>query len=103
MLLLGRLSSTSVWPVVKVAAALPLLATWMVHVQLLPRVVAPLTLSVLVAMRSGAVTVTASAKVLLLSLLSIMTLLGSTAALPPLRGLANVPAALGVAVNTRSK
>src|SRR5436309_2874579 len=103
MLLLGRWSSTRDWPLLKVAEALPVLATWMVQVQLLPSVVAPLTLSVLVAVRSGAVTVTVSVKVLLLSLLSVTTVPGSTAALPPLRGLAKVPMALGVAVNTRSK
>src|ERR1051325_4090594 len=75
----------------------------MVHVQLLPRDVAPPTLSVLVAVRSGAVTTTVSLKVLLASLLSLTLLLGSTEALPPLRGLAKVPAVLGVAVKTRSK
>src|SRR5258706_79087 len=75
----------------------------MVQVQLLPSVVEPLTLSVLVAVRSGAVTVTESVKLLLLSLLSIALLFGSTMALAALRGLAKVPTALGVAVKTRSK
>src|SRR5260370_694919 len=103
MLLLGRLSCTSVWPLLKVAGALPPLDTTTVHVHLLPSVVAWLTLSVLVAVRSGAITVTVSVKVLLLSLLSTTTLLGSTLAWPALRGLTKVPAALGVAVNTRSK
>src|ERR1051325_9096795 len=103
MLALGRLSDTNVWPRENVASALPLLATWMVHVQLLPSVVVPLTLSLLIAVRSGAVTVTVSVKELLLSLPSLTLLLGATVALPPLRGLANVPTALGVAVKTRSK
>src|SRR5437899_1508046 len=103
MLALGRLSSTSVCALAKLAAALPALATWMVHVQLLPRVVEPLTLSLLVAVRSGAVTMTVSLKLLLLSLLSRTLLFGSTEALPGLRGLLNVPRALGVAVKTRSK
>src|ERR1051325_1284816 len=75
----------------------------MVHVQGVPSVVAPLTLSVLVAVRSGAVTVTVSAKELFVSLASATLLLGSTEALPPLRGLTKVPMALGVAVKTRSK
>src|SRR5947207_1570350 len=101
MLLLGRLSSTSVWPLAKLAEALPPLDTCTVQVQLLPRVVAWLTLSVLVAVRSGAVTVTVSVKVLLLSLPSVMTLFGSTEAKPPLRGLTKVSAALGVAVKDR--
>src|SRR5262245_5366506 len=102
MLVLGRVSDTSVWPVVKVAEDVPLLATWIVHVQLLPSVVALLTLSVLVAVRSTAdVTVTESLKVLLVSLLSTTWLLGSTEALPPLRGLAKAPTPLGVAVKLR--
>src|SRR5438093_1166483 len=75
----------------------------MVHVQLPPSVVVPLTLSLLVAVRSGALTVTVSLKVLLLSLLSLTLLSGSTEATPRLRGLAKVPPAVGVAVNTRSK
>src|SRR5437763_783261 len=103
MLLVGRLSNTNTWLAANVAGALPVLDTWIVQVQLLPRVVAWLTLSLFVAIRSGAVTVTESLKVLLLSLPSVMTLLGSTEAEPPLRGLAKVPVALGVAVNTRSK
>src|SRR5713226_10642180 len=88
-----------VWPVLKVAALLPLLATVMVQVQLLPSVVAPLTLLVLVAVRSAPVTVTVSLQLLFPSLASRMLLLGSTEQEPLARGLANVPAALGVAVN----
>src|SRR5919108_137979 len=101
MLVLGRLSSTSVLPLAKVAGPLPPLLTTMVQVQGVPRVVVWLTLSVLVALRSGAPTVTVSVKVLLASLLSGTTLLGSTEAKPLLRGLAKVPGALGVAVKDR--
>jgi len=45
---------------------------------------------------------TVSAQLLLVSLLSMITLLGSTEQPPPLRGFANVPAAVGVAVNDMS-
>src|SRR5260370_29685862 len=53
----GRLSVSIVCPVVKFAGPVPLLARWTFHVQLLPSKAAPLTLSVLAAVRSGATTV----------------------------------------------
>ena len=53
MPLLGRLSSTIVWPTPKTALLVPTFATWSVHVQALPTVVAPLTLFVLRTVRSG--------------------------------------------------
>ena len=53
MLLLGRLSNTIVWPLPKPALAVPPFATWSVHVQALPTVVAPVTLFVLTTVRSG--------------------------------------------------
>jgi hypothetical protein len=51
----------------------------------------------------GTVTVTESEHVLLLSLVSGMTFCGSTAQLPPARGFANVPPAVGVAENFTPK
>src|SRR5437016_2846118 len=102
MLLFGRLSERIVCPVVNVAGALPLFAAVSVHVQKLPRVVAPPTLFDLVSVRSGAVTATESELVLLPSLLSMMLLFGSTLAVPPARGFASVPMALGVAVKVTS-
>src|SRR5436305_1522509 len=101
MLLFGSVSASRAWPVAKLAAALPPLDTTTVHVQLLPSVVAPLTLFVLVAVRSGAVTVTLSLKLLFASFDSVTLPFGSTLALPPLLGLAKVPMALGVAVKVR--
>ena len=53
MPLLGRLSSTIVWPLPKTALPVPPLATWSVHVHALPTVAAPLTLFVLSTVRSG--------------------------------------------------
>lgn len=88
-----------VCPVANVAPALPLLASVTVQVQLLPSVVAPATLFAIVAVRSGAVTVTVSLNELFASFDSLTTPAGSTDADPPLRGFANVPVADGVAVN----
>src|SRR5262249_33081400 len=99
MLVLGRLSLRMVWPVVNVAAPFPVLATVMVQFQLPPRLAVPETLLALVAVRSGATTVTVLLQLLLVSSCSRITLLGSTEQEPPPRGLANVPIALGVAVN----
>ena len=87
-MLLGRLSLRMVCPVVKVAAPLPVLAIVTVQVQLLPRLAVPETLFALVAVRSGATTVTVLLHVLLPSLLSATLLFGSTEHEPPPRGLA---------------
>src|SRR5215467_947116 len=87
-----------VWPMANVAAPLPVLATVIVQFQLLPRLSVPETLFALVAVRSGATTVTVLLQPLLVSSISTTLLLGSTEQLPPV-GLANVPTALGVAVN----
>src|SRR3972149_6974888 len=102
MLLFGRLSDKIVWPDVYAAVKVPVLVTAIVHVQLSPSVVTPPTLVDLTAVRSGAVTVTLLLHVLLPSLLSGTLLLGSTVQLPPPRGLANVPIALGVASSCTS-
>src|SRR5262249_7254384 len=99
MFVLGRLSLRMVWPELNVAGPLPVLLTVMAQVQEFPIVTVPLALFALVAVRSGAVTVTVSLHALLASLLSVMLLLGSTAQEPIARGLANVPVALGVALN----
>src|SRR5262245_15404388 len=99
MLVLGRLSLRMVWPELKTAGPFPVLATVTVQVQGIVATPLPLTLFVLVAVRSGAVTVTVLLHVLLPSLLSVLLLLGSTAQVPAARGLANVPMALGVALN----
>src|SRR6186713_1983693 len=103
MFALGRLSSSRLWPLANVAVLLPVLATWIVHVQLLPSVVAPVTSFVFVAVRSGAVTTTLSLKLLFASFDSVMLPFGSTVALPLLLGLAKVPIAEGVAVKVMSK
>src|SRR5262245_3765356 len=103
MLLFGRLSLRIVCPLANVAAALPVFDTVSVQVQLFPRVVAPLTLFVLLIVRSGAVTVTLSLQELLPSSLSVTFATGSIEQEPPLRGLANAPMAEGVAVNCAPK
>src|SRR5260370_6737335 len=92
----GRLSVSIVCPVVKFAGPLPPFARWTFQVQGVPSVVAPLTLSVLTAVRSGAVTVTVSVQVLLVSSISATTLAGS-ALHTPLVGFTKVPIAVGVA------
>src|SRR6266478_2138158 len=74
----------------------------MVHVQTPGNGVVPPTLSVFVAVRSGAVTLTESLNALFTSLVSTMTLAGSTDAVPAARGFANVPTAVGVAVKRTS-
>src|SRR5262245_64448459 len=99
MFVSGRLSLRIVCPFVNVAAPDPVFAADTVQFQLFPSVVAPLTLFVFVAVRSGAVTVTESLHRLLPSSLSVMRVPGSAAQPPPARGLANEPTALGVAVN----
>src|SRR5258706_260066 len=101
MFVFGSVSASRAWPVAKLAAALPPFDTTIDQVQLLPSVVAPLTLFVFVAVRSGAVTVTLSLNVLFASFDSVTLPFGSTLALPPLRGLAKVPMAEGVAVKVR--
>ena len=103
MLVLGRLSLKMVWPELKTAGPFPVLGTAMDQVQGVETPVVPLTLFVLVAVRSGAVTVTVLLQALLLSLLSVTLLLGSTEQEPIARGLANVPIALGVALNCTPK
>src|ERR1039457_2848512 len=97
----GRLSVRTVFPLAKLATAVPPLATWTFHVQLLPSVVALLTVSVFTAVRSGAPTTTVSLQELLPSLLSVTTLPGSTAHTPPV-GLAYDAATLAVAVKLTS-
>src|SRR5260370_27126304 len=92
----GRLSVRMVFPVAKFAAAEPLLPTWTFHVQPVPRLTVPLTLLLFTAVRSAEFTFTVSLHELLFSLLSVITLPGSTAQTPPV-GLAYDPAALAVA------
>src|ERR1039457_2289332 len=101
MLVDGRLSVRMVAPVRKFAGAFPPLATWIFHVHGVPSVVALLTVSVLTAVRSGAVTVTTSLPPLLPSLLSATTFEGSTAHTPPV-GFVKTPTAVGVAVKLTS-
>src|ERR1039457_60330 len=103
MLVDGRLSVRIVCPVVKFAGALPPLAKWTFQVQGVPRVVALVTLSVLTAVRSGALTTTVSEQALLVSSLSATKPLGSTKQLPPARGLIKDPVTEGVAVKVTSK
>jgi hypothetical protein len=67
-----------VWPLVKVALAFPPLLTVIVQVKAMPCTAVPLTLFVLLAVRSTAVTVTVSEQVLLASFDSTMLPLGST-------------------------
>jgi len=83
MLVDGRLSVRTVFPLAKLAPVVPLLATWIFHVQGVPSVVALPTLSVFTAVRSTEVTVTVSLQELLLLLLSTTTFPGSTAHTPP--------------------
>jgi len=97
----GKKSVRIVCPLAKVATALPILARWTFHVQGTPEVPFPETLLLFVAVRSGAVTVTVSLHELLLLLLSVTTLLGSTMHAPPV-GFAKVPMAVGVAVKLTS-
>src|SRR5260370_363834 len=92
----GRLSVRMVFPLAKVAAAPPPLATWIFHVQGVPDVVLPPTLSVFTAVRSGAPTATVSLQLLLFSLPSGTTFPGSAAHTPPV-GLTKLPIAVGVA------
>jgi len=96
MFAVGRLSVRIVCPVVKVAVPLPPLARWIFQVHGVPRKVAPPTLSVLTAVRSGALTVTVSLQPLLVKSLSTGTCPGFTAHTPPV-GFAYVPIAVGVA------
>src|SRR5262245_54229858 len=103
MLVFGRLSVRIVCPEAKEAATAPLFATAMVQFQFPPGPTLPPTLSVFVAVRSGELAVTVSLQPLFPSLLSVTLLLGSTEQVPAARGLANVPVALGVAVNCTSK
>src|ERR1039457_1748942 len=98
---LGRLSVRMVFPVEKFAAAEPLLPTWIFHVQPVPRLTVPLTLSVFTAVRSAEFTLTVSLQELLFSRLSVITLFGSTAHTPAV-GLAYEPATLAVAVKLTS-
>src|ERR1700759_3922538 len=86
-----------IWPLANVAVAVPALETVVVHTHVLPSVVAPPTLSLVAAIRSGATTWTVSAHWLLVSLDSMTTLSGSTAHDPPERGFTNDPVAGGVA------
>jgi len=74
-----------VCPLAKVPSALPLLATAMVQFHVpVDNGTLPLTLSVLVAVRSGAVTVTLLAlQLLLVSSFSWTTSFGSTMQIPP--------------------
>src|SRR5437764_39544 len=89
-----------VCPFVNVAVAVAdEFAVWSFHVQLLPSVVVPETLSLCETVRSGAVTETLSEQALLASLVSGTRPSGSTAHEPPARGFANVPVADGVALN----
>src|SRR5258708_10879476 len=92
----GRLSVRIACPLVKFAGALPPLARWTFQVQLLPSTMAPLASLVLTAVRSGAVTVTVSVQVLLVSSLSVDTFDGSTLHTPAV-GFTKVPMAVGVA------
>src|SRR6185295_19396047 len=62
----------------------------------------PPTLFDFVRMRSGPTTVTESDGELFVSVLSTITFAGSTVAVPPPRGLLNVPGVDGVAVKTTS-
>src|SRR5258708_1759185 len=98
----GRLSPRIVWVLTKTAGPLPPLAICRVQVQPPPSAWLPPTLSLLLIVRSGCVTVTLLLQLLLASLFSDTTLLGSTAQAPPPRGLAKTPVALGVAVNSTS-
>src|SRR5260370_1052403 len=102
MFVFGRLSSTSVCPVLHVAEAFPALDPCSVHVNALLMTSGFGALFDFVSVRSGAVTVTVSVAVLLPSLLSTMLLFGSTVAEPRLRGFANVPMVVGVAVKVTS-
>ena len=86
--LLGRLSERIVLLVAKVAAALPLLVTVIVHVQLWPVTATPLTLFVLVADRSAHWMVTGA----------LMVWLSTTASAPPAPQLALTLPAVKVAV-----
>jgi len=96
MFVLGRLSVRIVLPLAKLAATLPMLPTWTFHVQPVPRLTVPPTLSVFTAVRSAEFTFTVSLHELLFSLLSVITLFGSTVHTPPV-GLAYDPATLAVA------
>src|ERR1700753_2994725 len=92
-----------IWPLANVAGAEPVLETVVVHTHVLPSVVAPPTLSLVAAVRSGATTWTVSAHWLLVSLDSITTCAGSTAHDPPERGFTNDPVPGGVAVTDTLK
>src|SRR5579872_1765036 len=83
MLVDGRVSVRITAPLWKLASAFPVFATWIVQSQLLPSVAAPLTLSLLTAVRSGASTVTVSLHELLALVVSATTLPGSTMHVPP--------------------
>src|SRR5258708_26695537 len=98
MLVDGRLSVRTVFPLAKLAPVVPLFATWIFHVQLLPSVVALLTVSVFTAVKSTEVTTTVSLHALLFSLPSTTTLAGSTMHTPP-GGFTQLPATVGVARN----
>src|SRR5258707_329528 len=98
----GRLSVRIVWPVVKVAGALPMLARWTFHVQGTPDVPCPETLSVFTAVTSGAETVTLSVHDLFASLLSVTTFRESAAHTPPVGFVRLVPP-VGVARKLTSK
>src|SRR5687768_14950675 len=108
MLVFGRLSRRITSALSNVASAMPTafeLETVKVQVHGVPAVVVPLTLFVLVTVRSGAATVTLLLQVLFPSLVSTTLLPGSTAhTLPaPVRGFAYVPAAEAVAAKPTSK
>jgi hypothetical protein len=92
-----------VWPLVKVAAALPPLLTVIVQVKPMPCTAVPLTLLVFTAVKSGAVTVTVSEQVLLASFDSETRPLGSTWQIPPPVGLTSVVVELGVTLKLTVK
>src|ERR1700761_3458744 len=84
-------------PLAKDAVPPPPLVTWIFQVQKSPTTVAPFTSSVLTAVRSASETATVSGTHALLdSSDSVMTAPGSTAHVPLLAGLENVPEAAGV-------
>src|SRR5215471_5172046 len=101
MLLLGRWSVRMVWPSAKVAGAIPKILSIVMlqfHVPV-GNGTLPLTLSVLITFRSGAVTVTTLAlQLLLVSSLSVITLPGSAVQVLGLpAGLAYAPTFVAVA------
>src|SRR4051794_37419168 len=97
MLAVGRRSKRSAWPLEKLAAVVPTLATLTVQSQGVFTTPEPLTLFVRVAVRSGPAR-TVSEHVLLLLLASTRALFGSTTQVLPVRGFANTPGADAVAV-----